>query len=93
MAVRVQLNHRGMAEVLRSTGVRAELHARAERVAAAARVSAPVGSGVYRGSIRVEVLEHPSRVVSRVVADVPHAMVVESRTGNLARSLDAAAAA
>ena len=93
MAGKVQLNRRGMGELLKSTGVRAELHRRAERAAAAARASAPVATGAYRAGIRVEDRVHPSRVVSRVVADVPYSMVVESKTGNLARALDAAGGA
>lgn len=89
----VKLNHRGMSELLKSAGVQRFLHERAERAAAAARSSAPVDTGAYRDSIRVQDQTHPSRVVSRVVADVPYAMVVESKTGNLARSLDAAGGA
>jgi hypothetical protein len=59
----------------------------AEAVAAAARGGAPVESGDYQRSIHVEVVDHPSRVVAHVVADVPYAMVVEAATGNMARSL------
>lgn len=93
MAGQVRLNRRGMAELLKSAGVKDELHRRAERAAAAARASAPVGTGAYRDSITVEDRVHPSRAVSRVVADVPYALAVEAKTGNLARSLDAAGGA
>lgn len=97
MAGKVQLNRRGMADLLKSAGVKDELHRRAERAAAAARASAPVGTGAgagaYRDSITVEDRVHPSRAVSRVVADVPYALAVEAKTGNLARSLDAAGGA
>ena len=58
----------------------------AERVAAAARASAPVDTGAYRDSIRVET-KRQKRVVALVVADSEHALGVESRTGNLARAL------
>lgn len=90
---RVKLISSGMADLLHDPGVTAELVRRAERVAAQARSVAPVVSGAYRDSIRVETVEHQSRVVARVVADVPYAMVVESSTGTLAKSLDAAGGA
>jgi hypothetical protein len=89
MAAQVRLNGAGVRELLHSEGVRRMLRARAERAAAAARASAPVASGAYRDSIRVEDAT-TDRAVGRVVADVPYALVVESKTGNLARSLDAA---
>lgn len=92
MAAKVELNHAGVAALLRDPGVRAELTRRAERVAAAARSSAPVVTGTYRDSIKV--LEATTdRAAVRVGATAPHAHLVESRTGNLARALDAAAGA
>lgn len=88
---RIKLNRGGIRDVLGSDGVRAEVTRRAERVAAAARSAAPVASGEYRGSIRVEQATTGGyRAVARVVAGAPHAGVVEANTGNLARSLDAA---
>ncbi|MDJ1372748.1 hypothetical protein C7K25_15525 [Gulosibacter molinativorax] len=69
-------------------GLNAELQAAAERVAARVRATAPVGdSGEYKGSIHVEKSPRGGRPVYRVVADAPHAMLVESRTGNLARGV------
>lgn len=89
MATRVRLYHDGMEELLKSAGVRADLTGRAERVASAARASAPVESGAYRDSIHVEA-DTTDRAAARVVAGVSYAMVVEANTGNLARALDAA---
>lgn len=89
MASNVKLNSAGMRELLTSAGLAAELHARAERIAAAARAVAPVASGEYRDSIHVEDEVHGDRVVSRAYADAPHAMVVEAAHGTLGRSLDA----
>ena len=90
---KIVLNHSGVAAVLKSGPVAAELHRRAEAAAAAARVSAPVASGAYLASIKVVDEVHKDRVVSRVVADVGYAMTVEANTGNLARSLDSAGGA
>jgi hypothetical protein len=72
MAAQVRLNGAGVRELLHSEGVRRMLRARAERAAAAARASAPVASGAYRDSIRVEDAT-TDRAVGRVVADVPYA--------------------
>lgn len=87
---RVKLNHSGMREVLTRAETEAALLAVAERVADAARASAPVGeTGNYRDSISAFIEQHPTRVVAHVTADVPYAMQVESATGNLARAMDA----
>lgn len=56
-----------------------------------ARSDAPVLTGEYRDSINVEVEQTSEGVVARVVADVPYAMVIESREGTLARALGKAA--
>lgn len=87
MATKVKLNHAAMQALLDGgSGVEAILDQHAEQVASRARGNAPVASGDYRDSIHVET-EHTDRMVKRVVADVPHALVVEAKTGNLARSL------
>jgi len=90
---RVVLNHSGIAAVLKSPEVAAELHRRAERAAAAARASAPVASGAYLASIKVVDEVHKDRVVSRVYAKDPKSLLVEANTGNMARALDAAGGA
>ena len=59
----------------------------AEEIAADARATAPVDSGEYRDSIHVIVEETENRVVARVVAGAGHSLAVESRTGNLAQSV------
>jgi len=83
---KVTLNHSGVESLLGAPGVRAKCREEAERVAAAARSSAPVDTGEYRASIHVE-SDTTDRAVERVVADAPHAMIVEANTGNLARAL------
>ena len=87
---KVRLNRGGMRELLSSPGLVADLAARGARVAAAAQSSAPVDSGAYQASIHTETVQHPTRTVVRVVADVDYAMKVEADTGNLLRALDAA---
>lgn len=89
MATRTRLNSRGMRELLNSSGVEAYLRGKAEPVLAAAKSSAPVDTGAYRDSLRIEI-DHTDRVVARVVSDVDHAMVVEADTGNLTRALGSA---
>jgi hypothetical protein len=84
---RIVINHAGMSELLKSDGVRALLRDKAEAVASRARSSAPVASGEYRDSIDV-VSATTDRAVERVVATAPHALIVEAKTGNLARALD-----
>lgn len=85
----VRLNSAGVRELLRSAGVRAELARRMDKVQAAAIQSAPVDTGAYRDSIR-RVSVTTDRAVERVSSSAPHAALVESRTGNLARALNAA---
>lgn len=86
---KIRMNSSGMRAFLRSAAVGSALRPPAERIASAARASAPVETGAYRDSIHVESAT-TDRVVARVVADVPYARVVEARTGTLARALGAA---
>lgn len=92
MAHKVRLISRGMKSLLNDDGVTRDLRRRADRVAAQARSTAPVDTGAYRDSITVEVAE-TDRTVVRVVAKDRKSHVIEARTGNLARALDAAGGA
>lgn len=84
---RIKLNSRGIQHYLDGGGgVDALLEGEAQQRAERARSNAPVESGAYRDSIHVET-DHTDRMVKRVVADVPYAMVVEANTGTMARSL------
>lgn len=85
---RVKLNSRGIQQLLKSGGVRADLTARAQRVLAAAEASAPVVSGAYRDGLAI-VQDTTDRAVVRVAGTAPHSHLVEANTGNLARALDA----
>lgn len=92
MAVKVKLISGGMRELLNDSGVRADLTRRMGPVLAAAQAAAPVASGAHRSSIHIEQAT-TDRAVVRVVADSDHSLVVESKTGNLARALAAAGGA
>jgi hypothetical protein len=87
---RVRLNGSGVQDLLHDPGVVAELASRMEDVLHEATVTAPVDSGAYVGSLRVEEHDHGDRTVVQVVADVDHALAVEARLGVLSRALDAA---
>lgn len=75
--------------LLKLDGVAAEVHRVAERMASAARSSAPVATGAYQSGIEVVDEVHGDRAVSRVYAKAPHSLVVEAKTGNLSRAQDA----
>lgn len=90
-ATRVVLNHVGMGQMLKSSGVAAEMHRRAENVAAAARGDSHDDTGAYQNSITVIDEIHPTRAVSHVSADVEYAPILEAKYGILGRALDAAA--
>ena len=84
---RFKLNSSGIQSYLDGDhGVEAMLGREAEAAADRARSGAPVASGAYRESIHVET-DHTDRMVKRVVADVPYAMVVEANHGTMARAL------
>lgn len=89
MAQRVNLDHAGMAAMLKSAPVRAELTRRGARVLAAAKSSAPVDTGDYKAGLHLEE-DTTDRAVVRVVADDWKSAIVEASTGNLGRALDAA---
>lgn len=86
---RIRLNSRGMAKLLNSRAIGGALMADAQAVAARARSLAPVDTGEYRDSIRVEPARPHDRQVVRVVAGARHAQVVERNDSTLARALGA----
>jgi hypothetical protein len=87
---RVELIDPGVEALLNDAGVTADLESRMGRALSAASSSAPVASGAYRDSLRLETLQHGNRSVVRLSSDVSYAMFVEANTGTLARALDAA---
>ena len=79
-------NERFFQELGRSKGVTDLVMESTERVAQAARDSAPEDTKAYKNSIHTE-LKHQDRSVGLVVASDPKSMLIESKTGNLARAL------
>ncbi|MDR2294688.1 MAG: HK97 gp10 family phage protein [Microbacterium sp.] len=61
-----------------------------ETVQAKARASAPVDSGDYRDGIVIEHVDAEYRRVTRVVGTDEKTLLIEAKTGNLARALKAA---
>jgi len=82
----MQFNNAFFEDLSRSPGVRALVQAEAEKIAADARGSAPVDSGKYRDGIKV-VMKNQRRAVAVVLSTDPKTMLIESKTGNLARAL------
>lgn len=84
--VRVKLNRRGMAQLLKSSGARAALEAPAQATRGKMAAGAPRDTGALAASIEVWD-DTTDRAVKRVGSRLPYAIVVESRTGFMARSL------
>lgn len=84
------ISSRGIQDMLNNNpAVNDDLMARAQRVLAAAKAGAPVASGAYRDSLRIEE-GRTDRQYVRVGSDLVYAPAVEARNGTLSRSLDAA---
>lgn len=60
----------------------------ANRVASVARATAPRDTNDYAEGISVEIVERDRRNVALVVARDEKSMLIESKTGNLARALN-----
>lgn len=86
---KVRMHSGAVSDLLSSEGVRSTLDGPAQTVLAAAKAGAPVASGTYRDSLRI-VDSTTDRAVKRVGSTVSYALVVEARTGNLARALGSA---
>lgn len=82
----MHFNNEYFDELSRSAGVTDLCVKAAEKVADAARASAPVDSGDYRDGI-VVVTKQQQRSVAVVKGTDPKTMLIESKTGNLARAL------
>lgn len=98
--IRIELNSNGVKTLLNSDEVGQYLYDLAAPVEQAARAGAPVGSaatgdttpGSYRDSIFRE-RDTTDRAIAVVGTRDPVGRLIEARTGNLARALDAAGGA
>lgn len=80
-------NQRWFDTVLRSPGVKALVDGAGEEALGNARANAPVDEGDYLRGLHLEHRDSRYRETVRVVGDDPKTMLIESKTGNLARSL------
>lgn len=90
--VKVKLNSGGMKSLLNDSGVAGELQRRGQGVLNTARATAPFATGEYRNSLFI-IPATTDRAVCRIGTRAPHGMIVEFRTGNLAKALDSAGGA
>lgn len=74
-----------MDELARGAGITGAVVEAAERIAAQVRSDAPVDSGDFRDSIQVSVKQQ-RRSVALVESTDPKALVIEAKTGVMARA-------
>ena len=87
---RVKLISAGMSELMRSSAMQRLMFDLLGPAGAQAKASASRKTGAYAASIHRTSGVSGVRAAARLVAGTDHALSVESRTGNLARALDAA---
>lgn len=85
-SVKIELDHREIKDFLTGPEIESALRDIAEKAASRARATAPVASGAYRDSIKVEV-DETDRTAVRVVAHDWKAAIIESRTSNLKKAV------
>ncbi|PRI10920.1 HK97 gp10 family phage protein [Leucobacter massiliensis] len=86
----IEFNPRFFETAMRQPKVQRVTDAAGQRALAKAKAGAPVDTGAYRDSLHIEHHESRYRRTTRVVSDDPKALLVESKTGNLARSVKGA---
>jgi hypothetical protein len=86
----VDFNPQFFETVLRQPKVEALTDAAGNRALANAKTNAPVDTADYQRGLHIEHHESRYRRTTRVVGDDEKTMLIESKTGNLARSLKAA---
>ncbi|MEI3845211.1 MULTISPECIES: HK97 gp10 family phage protein [unclassified Microbacterium] len=86
----VEFNPKFFDAILRTARVETLTDEVAERALAIAKSTAPVDSGDYRDGLHIEHYEATYRRTTRVVGDDAKTLLIESKTGNLARALKAA---
>lgn len=85
--VDVSFNAQFFNEIMRSPAVQNMTRATAEKVLSAAQSTAPVDTGAYKAGLTITVKKAKYRDVILVVGTDWKTMLVESKTGNLARAL------
>lgn len=74
-------------EILHSAKVTRLISDPGETVAALARANAQVDTGAYRDGIHMKIVSTPTRNIAVIVASDPKSLIIEARTGNLAKAL------
>lgn len=87
--VSIDFNESFFEDVLRSSGVESLCRAKAAAALAVAKSTAPVDTGAYRGGLALGTANHAKRRSFLVVGRDPKTLLIESKTGNLARALKA----
>lgn len=98
--VTMHFNEDFFQSIMRSAGVEEMCRQKAQKVLDAAKATAPVGDpsnpvyrkpgrhpGQYKEGLHIEKVAHASRDTYMVVGSDPKTLLVESKTGNLARAL------
>ena len=88
----VEFNPKFFETVLRGPKVEALVDAAAGQILATAKAAAPVDTGEYRDGLHIEHHDSRFRRTTRVVGSDDKTMLLESKTGNLARAVKAAKA-
>lgn len=86
----VVFNPRFFETVLRKPGVERLVDGAGDRALANAQANAPEDTGAYKDGLHIEHHESRYRRATRVVGSDPKTMLIESKTGNLARAVKAA---
>lgn len=82
----IEFNNGALDALTHAPGVVAVVMQATDRIAAQARSGAPVDSGEYKGKIRTRV-KYQKRAVGLVEATDEKSLIIESKTGNLARAV------
>lgn len=88
--IKVHFNDSFFDQMLNSAGVRALTRGAAEKALGVAKANAPVDTGAYRDGLEVKAVQRAHRTTYMVVGTDANTMLVESRTGNLRKTLKAA---
>lgn len=83
----VTFNQKYLDTVMRSAPVEAFVRAKAEEVLATAQATAPVRTGAYRNGLTVAKHQAHYRDAYRVEGTDKKTLLIEAKTGNLARAL------
>ena len=85
----ITFNEEFFATIMRSAGIEALCRFKAEDALAISQSTAPVDTGAYRDGLSIEKVPHKYRDTYEVVGHDPKTLLIEAKTGNLARALKA----